>query len=87
MLIGSLRVSGAVFMVFFTLQLTEIALVIGFFKVSSGGSEWWLHFGGWLGILTAAVAWYASAAGVMNGVAGRVVFPVGKPFVSSTSAV
>jgi succinate-acetate transporter protein len=81
MLIGSTRVSGAVFLVFLTLELTEIALVIGFFKISSGGSEWWLHFGGWLGILTAAVAWYASAAGVMNGTAGRVVFPVGGPLV------
>jgi uncharacterized protein len=81
MLIGSARVSGAVFVVFLTLELTEIALVIGFFKISSGGSSWWLHFGGWLGILTAACAWYASAAGVMNGTAGRVVFPVGRPLV------
>jgi hypothetical protein len=81
MLIGSARVSAAVFVVFLTLELTEIALVIGFFKISSGGSSWWLHFGGWLGILTAACAWYASAAGVMNGTAGRVVFPVGGPLV------
>jgi hypothetical protein len=84
MLIGSARVSGAVFVVFLTLELTEIALVIGFFKISSGGSEWWLHFGGWLGILTAACAWYASAAGMMNGVAGRVVFPVGRPLVQKS---
>lgn len=77
MLIGSMRVSLAVFLVFLTLEITEILLVIGFFNLSHGGTEWWLHAGGWAGIVTAAVAWYASAAGVMNGVAGRVVFPVG----------
>jgi succinate-acetate transporter protein len=85
MLIGSMRVSTAVFMVFLTLEITEILLVIGFFNVSHGGTEWWLHAGGWAGIVTAAVAWYASAAGMMNGVAGRVVFPVGKPFVAKTA--
>jgi succinate-acetate transporter protein len=79
MLLGSLRVSVAVFLVFLTLEITEILLVIGFFNLSHGGTEWWLHAGGWAGILTAAVAWYASAAGVMNGLAGRVVFPVGAP--------
>jgi succinate-acetate transporter protein len=84
MLIASTRVNVAVFLVFLVLELTEIALVIGFFKLSSGGSSWWLHFGGWLGIVTAAVAWYTSAAGVMNGVAGKVVFPVGKPLVRNT---
>jgi succinate-acetate transporter protein len=81
MLLGSVRVNVAVFLVFFTLQLTEIALVIGFFNLSHGGSSWWLHFGGWLGVVTAAVAWYTSAAGVMNGVAGKTVFPVGKPLL------
>jgi uncharacterized protein len=31
------------------------------------------------GVVTAAVAWYASAAGVINGIAGRHVLFVGKP--------
>ncbi len=31
--------------------------------------------GGWLGLVTAAFAWYASLAGVMNATAKRVVFP------------
>jgi uncharacterized protein len=79
MLIGSTRVNTAVFGVFLTLEITEILLVIGFFNLSHGGTEWWLHAGGWAGIVTAGVAWYASAAGVMNGVSGRVVFPVGGP--------
>jgi succinate-acetate transporter protein len=86
MLISSLRVSGAVFLVFLTLEVTEILLVIGFFNLSHGGTEWWLHAGGWAGILTAGVAWYASAAGVMNGVAGRIVMPVGGPLVRATGS-
>jgi succinate-acetate transporter protein len=85
MLLGSLRVNVAVFLVFLTLELTEIALVIGFFNLSHGGTEWWLHFGGWLGIVTAAVAWFTSAAGVMNGLAGRTVLPVGGPILRARS--
>jgi uncharacterized protein len=86
MLIGSMRVNAAVFGVFLTLEITEILLVIGFFNISHGGTEWWLHAGGWAGIVTAGVAWYTSAAGVMNGTAGRTVLPVGKPFVSESRA-
>ena len=86
MLIGSMRVNMAVFMVFLTLEITEILLVIGFFNISHGGTEWWLHAGGWAGIVTAGVAWYTSAAGVWNGVAGRSVLPVGRPFVTESRA-
>jgi succinate-acetate transporter protein len=82
MLIGSTRVNVAVFGVFLTLEVTEILLVIAFFNLSHGGGEGWLHTAGWVGIVTAAVAWYASAAGVLNGVAGRTVLPVGKPLMS-----
>jgi hypothetical protein len=77
MLLHSMRVSTAVFLVFLTLEITEIVLVIGFFNISHGGSEWWLHAGGWCGIVTAAVAWYTSAAGVVNGMAPAPVMPVG----------
>jgi succinate-acetate transporter protein len=73
MLLGSLRVSAAVFCVFLTLQITEVVLAIAFWNGHAG----WLHWGGWLGVVTAAVAWYTSAAGVMNGVAERIVLPVG----------
>jgi uncharacterized protein len=86
MLIGSTRVNTAVFGVFLTLEITEILLVIGFFNISHGGTEWWLHAGGWAGIVTAGVAWYASAAGVWNGVAGRVMLPVGRPLVTDPRA-
>ncbi len=87
MLLGSLRVSGAVFLVFLTLEITEILLVIGFFNLSHGGTPWWLHAGGWAGIVTAAVAWYASAAGVLNGVAQRVILPVGAPLLPAGSPI
>jgi uncharacterized protein len=79
MLLWSMRVNTAVFLVFLTLEITEILLVIGFFNISHGGTEWWLHAGGWMGIITAATAWYTSAAGVVNGMAPGVVLPVGAP--------
>jgi uncharacterized protein len=80
MLLWSTRVSVAVFFVFLTLQLTEVLLTIGFFREAHGDSAYVTHVGGWVGIITAAVAWYASAAGVVNGMSpGRPVVPVGKP--------
>jgi len=79
MLLWSLRVNIAVFGVFLALQVTEILLVIGFFRVAHGMSPWFLHAGGWAGIVTAAIAWYASAAGVINGMSPSPVLPVGRP--------
>lgn len=80
MLISSTKVTVAVFLVFLTLQITECLLTAGFFTEAHGGSAWLTHAGGWAGIVTAAVAWYASAAGVLNGMSeGRVVLPVGGP--------
>jgi uncharacterized protein len=81
MLIASMRVNVAVFGVFLTLQITEVLLVVGFFMEAHGhANNGWIHAGGWVGIVTAAVAWYASAAGVMNGMSVRPVVPVGAPF-------
>src|SRR5947207_589818 len=80
MLLWSTKVSVAVFGVFLTLQITEILLVIGFFNEAHGGTPWITHAGGWAGIVTAAVAWYTSAAGVVNGMSPTPVLPVGAPF-------
>jgi uncharacterized protein len=77
MLILSTQVNMAVFVVFLTLELTEILLVIGNFTSSPG----WTQFGGYVGIITAAAAWYASAAGVANGLNGKLRIPVGKPLI------
>jgi len=79
MLLWSTRVSIAVFAVFLALEVTEIVLAIGFFRIANGESAYWLHVGGWIGIVTAATAWYASAAGVVNGMSPRPVLPVGRP--------
>jgi uncharacterized protein len=89
MLLWSTRVSGAVFLVFLTLQITEILLVIGFFYEAHGhANNGWVHLGGWVGIITAIAAWYASAAGVVNGMAApRIVLPVGAPLWRDRAAV
>ena len=79
MLLWSTRVSVAVMGVFLTLEITEIVLAIGFFNLAHGGSPYILHVGGWCGIVTAAVAWYTSAAGVVNGMSPVPVLPVGAP--------
>ncbi|HET7311478.1 MAG TPA: acetate uptake transporter [Mycobacteriales bacterium] len=76
MLLWSTQVNVAVFLVFLTLEATEIVLFIGNFA----SSENIVKFGGWLGVLTAIVAWYASAAGVINGMQERPWLPVGAKF-------
>ena len=75
MLIFSSQLNMAVFLVFLTLELTEIFLFIGAFSANSTIGK----VGGYIGIATALVAWYTSAAGVINGMKGRVVLPVGSP--------
>jgi uncharacterized protein len=87
MLLWSLRVNLAVFAVFATLEATEIVLAIGFFRIAHGMSPYVLHAGGWLGIATAAVAWYASAAGVVNGMAPGAMMPLGRPIFAARPAV
>jgi uncharacterized protein len=82
MLLWSTRVNVAVFGVFLTLQITEVMLAIGFFNEAHGKSAWMTHAGGWAGIVTAAVAWYASAALVVQGMAGRPILPIGGPLWS-----
>jgi succinate-acetate transporter protein len=77
MLILSAQVNLGVFTVFLTLELTEIFLAIGNFTSSPG----WTQFGGYVGILTAAAAWYTSSAGVANGLNGKLRIPVGKPLI------
>src|SRR5438876_4119835 len=80
MLLWSTRVNLAVLGVFATLEATEILLAIGFFREAHGYSPYITHIGGWVGIATAACAWYASAAGVVNGMSpARRVLPVGRP--------
>jgi succinate-acetate transporter protein len=72
MFIASLRTTGAVALVFFLLAITFVLLGIG----NSGGHETVIKWGGYLGLATAAAAWYASCAAVCNSTFGRTVLPV-----------
>jgi uncharacterized protein len=83
MLLWSTQVNMAVFGVFLTLEATEILLFIGNFAANSNI----VKIGGYVGVLTALVAWYTSAAGVINGMRGNPVLPVGKPFGARTASV
>jgi succinate-acetate transporter protein len=75
MLLWSTRLNVAVFLVFLALEATEIVLAIGFLSAN----EDVVQAGGIVGVVTAAVAWYTSAAGVVNGMAGRTLLAVGGP--------
>lgn len=71
MTIASLRVSGAVVLVFVLLTATFVLLTIGAFHTSMNLNK----AGGWVGVATAAAAWYASFAGVMNDTFKKPIIP------------
>ncbi|GJP63550.1 hypothetical protein CLOP_g20614 [Closterium sp. NIES-67] len=86
MTICALMASQAVLLVFVLLELTLLCLFIGNFKgQKAGDSGSWVTAGGYLGILTAAAAWYASGAGCFNAMARRNVLYTGKPLLSFRS--
>ena len=79
MLILSAQVNMAVFGVFLTLEITEIILCIGNFNAGAAlNPTTTIKIGGYVGLLTALVAWYASAAGVSNGIARQAQIPCGQ---------
>jgi uncharacterized protein len=83
MLILSTQVNLAVFLVFLTLGVTEIILSIGNFNAGAAllptGT---IKFGGYVGLVTALVAWYTSFALVSRGMAdGKLKLPVGPALV------
>ena len=61
MFLGTLKSNGALMAVFALLFLTYLFLAIGALAGSTGLTV----FGGWLGILTALVAWYTALAGLL----------------------
>ncbi|MHB1469650.1 MAG: acetate uptake transporter [Solirubrobacteraceae bacterium] len=71
MTVASIRVSGAVFVVFLLLTATFVLLGAG----ETGGNATVVHWGGYLGLATAAAAWYTSFAIVTNVTFGRIVLP------------
>lgn len=73
MLIGTLRSNFALIGVFFFLFLTFLALTIG----ELGGGSTFGVIGGWLGIITAIVAWYTALAGLLTTVKAPFLLPIG----------
>jgi succinate-acetate transporter protein len=72
MTVAAMRVSAAVLLVFVLLTITFVLLAIG----ATGPHVTVTHWGGYLGLATAAAAWYASFAAVANSTFGRTVLPV-----------
>ena len=72
MWIASFRTTVAVNVVFLLLWITFLLLGIGAASETSGITK----LGGWLGLATALVAWYASFAIVANSTFRRTLFPV-----------
>ena len=72
MFVASLRTTAAVSLVFILLAATFFFLGFG----NSGDNTDIVKIGGYLGLATAAAAWYASFAVVTNKTFGRVVLPV-----------
>lgn len=74
MTIACLRVSGAVLLVFVLLTVTYFLLAFGEFGSDAAG-DGLTQVGGYLGILIAIAAWYASFATVVNFTFKRTVMP------------
>jgi len=65
MFLGTLRTNLALMSVFGFLFLTFVALTIGYLNAPGSTGITWLQIGGWLGIVTALLAWYTALAGVL----------------------
>jgi uncharacterized protein len=78
MALGAFRISGALALLFIVLLLTFIALTYGFLVQPKP----WIRIGGYLGLATAALAWYIMLAGILRAVSGGAIqlplFPVKK---------
>lgn len=73
MWIGTFRTNRTLMLIFLALWITFLFLIIHAFT----GSAFMGHLGGYLGLLTAALAAYLGAADVINEMFGRTVLPVG----------
>jgi uncharacterized protein len=72
MFIASLRTTAAISLVFLLLTATYVLLGIG----NAGAHTNIVKWGGYVGLATAAAAWYASFAAVTNATFKRIVLPV-----------
>jgi uncharacterized protein len=71
MTVVAARITGLLFGLFAILFVTFVFLTVGAFAAAPAIT----HIGGYLGLATAFVAWYASFAGVLNATAKKVVLP------------
>jgi succinate-acetate transporter protein len=78
MFIAALRTTGAVAIVFLLLAITFIVLGIGNSALAGTTNviNGTIKLGGYIGIVTAIAAWYASFAAVINTTFARIILPV-----------
>jgi len=77
MLLGALRSNLALIGLFTFLFLTFLALTIGQMVTASGGNGTvWIQIGGWLGIITALIAWYTALASILASTKSMFTLPV-----------
>jgi succinate-acetate transporter protein len=74
MTVAALKTNLPVLAVFVVLTLTFLCLAIGEF-MNDTAPDAATKVGGWLGIVTAVLAWYASCAGVVNATHRRNLLP------------
>ncbi len=72
MAIAAVKTNGAILAVFVALTLTFVALTVGAYSGVAGITQ----LGGFLGLITALLAWYGSFAVVLNTTWKRSVLPV-----------
>lgn len=75
MWIGTMRLNRALQLIFGVLVVTFFVLAAGDFT----GSATLHQFGGYLGLVTALLAFYLAAAEIINETWGRTVLPIGAP--------
>jgi len=76
------QTNTALFATFFFLWVTLIVLCIGNFNAGSALlPTTTIKIGGYLGVLTALIAWYTSAADLSTGMGGKLRIPVGPPLI------
>lgn len=74
MLIATLRTNMMLTAIFACLFATFLLLAIG--NLAAPPNATVIHAGGWVGLVTALLAWYGSFAGVFNAASGGTVIPV-----------
>ena len=78
------QTNAALFTTFFLLFVTLVILCIGQFNAGTAlplTPTTTLKIGGYLGVVTAAAAWYTSAAGMSAGIGGKLRLPVGPALI------